>query len=184
MARNPRGSIAVNTAKLGDMVESGELGWKFANGTILSLGLAEIYADYSKMESDAAKFAFARGLFEKVRDSYAGATTVDEALEIAEATIELLKSGEWYAERGPVGPRLSDLREVVDAIRVEQGKSPYSDDDFKAEYTGKAGADKRERVRKHPKVAAMLAAIAERKAAERREKADKAAAASTESIDV
>lgn len=184
MARNPRGSIATNTAKLDQMVESGELGWKFANGTILSLKLSDIYPNYTDMQSDAAKMAFGRGLFEKVRDTYAGASTVDEAMELAEATIELLRSGEWYAERGPVGPRLSDLREVVDAIRVEQGKAPYSDDEFKLEYTGKAGSEKRERVRKHPKVAAMLAAIAERKAAERRAKADQAAAASTEAIEV
>lgn len=183
MARNPRGSIATSTAKLDAMVESNDLGWKFANGTILHLIPSEIYPGFKSMP-EVAQMGFGRGLFEKVRDTYAGASTVDEAIELAEATIELLKSGEWYAERGPVGPRLSDLREVVDAIRVEQGKAPYSDDEFKAEYTGKAGSEKRERVRKHPKVAAMLAAIAERKAAERRAKADQAAAASTEAIEV
>lgn len=118
--------------------------------------------------------AICHGLHQKIGDAYAQFPDVSEAIEAAEGVMELLKAGEWEKE-SKGGPRLSELREAVNIVRQGLGKPAYTEDQFRAEYTGEGGEAKRAGARKNELVKAALSDLAFKRA-EARRNADRAAA--------
>jgi len=176
----PKGTkVASASEKLEEMVESGTLGWNFENGKKLSFSLPELYGNYESMPK-IAKFAMARGIFETVRDTYAGsAGNADTAYERASGRLQLLESGEWTSGAGGGGPKLSDLFEAVRRAKTKAGQEVPSDEALRAKFTGDNGPANREAARLNPLIAAELAHIAEEKAAAKRIEMEKASKENT-----
>lgn len=128
----------------------------------------------SELNDNLKAQAIVHGLHQKIGDAYAQFPDVAEAIEAAEGVMQLLRAGDWEKE-SKGGPRLSDIREAVNEVRVGLGKAAYSDEEFKAEYTGPGGEAKREGARKNELVKAALSRIALKKAQARAD-ADRAAA--------
>jgi hypothetical protein len=174
-----RQKVATAADKLDAMVESGILGWEFENGKHLSFNLVNLYEKFAEMPK-VAQFGLARGIFETVRDTYAGSGgNADVAYDRAEGRLEILNSGEWVSGAGGGGPKLSDLFEAVRRAKVKAGQEVPTDDQLKAKFTGDNGKVNREAARANPLIAAELALIAEEKARAKREEAEKAGQANT-----
>jgi hypothetical protein len=174
-----RAKVASATDKLDAMVESGQLGWDFENGKSLSFDLVKLFNGYGQMPK-VAQFGLARGIFETVRDTYAGSGgNADVAYDRAEGRLEILNSGEWASGAGGGGPKLSDLFEAIRRAKVAAGQEVPTDDQLKEKFTGDNGKVNREAARANPLIAAELAKIAEEKARAKREEAEKAGQANT-----
>lgn len=76
--------------------------------------------------------AAAFGLNTSVGNTFGAIEDPDEALEIAAARWETLKSGQWTSDR-VTGPRIGDLIEAMCRLREEKGKP--ADDAYRAAIT-------------------------------------------------
>jgi hypothetical protein len=174
-----RAKVASATDKLDAMVENGVIGWDFENGKKLSFDLKELYEKYDEMPK-VAKFGLARGIFETVRDTYAGSGgNADVAYDRADSRLEILKNHEWASGAGGGGPKLSDLFEAIRRAKIAAGQEVPSDDQLKEKFTGDNGKTNRDAARLNPLIAAELAKIGEEKLRAKREEAEKAGAANT-----
>lgn len=103
------------------------------------------------------------GASQKVGDSYAGAGDSADptayANEAVKDTIAQLLAGEWRVGGGG-GPRVSDLAQALSRISGESVEAV-------TEKLSKAGDEEKKNLRKHPQVAAILAAIKAENAAKR-----------------
>lgn len=179
MPKGKRGSIAVAVGSLETMVESGKLGWNFqdANKTTRELKLSDVYSGFDGLPY-IAKMVFGRGSFEKVRDSYAGSESVQEAIEEADSTIDYLRQGKWFKER-TAGPRLGELFEAASRARVKAGMSAPDRTAFDAKYADESA---RKSLRAMPEIQAELALMAKEKADEKAKEAVAAAASVTSNL--
>lgn len=135
--------------------------------------------DVSTVPEDIQRVAMVRGLAEKVRDTYAGAKTVEEAREAAGVMIERLLSGEWQSE-GDGGGSPSVFLEAVKRVKEAAGLV-YDDAASREKYVGKDKADTRKAaLAGNKQLAAMFATIQAERAAERAQAAEKAAGGGTE----
>lgn len=133
--------------------------------------------------------AMVRGIAEKVRDSYAGAKSPQEALEWADSVIEYLMAGEWSERKEGVGPSLSLFVQAVQAVKsataAKRGTSYDAAADLPAlreKYIGKDKAKVREtalagNAALRAALDALEADAAEARARAKREAAAKSAAA-------
>lgn len=131
-------------AKIAYLNDSGEckltdgpnaIRFDFANGRELILNAGDV-------PTDTCQVAMVRGLAEKVRDTYAGSQTVDEAYDDASAMIEKLLAGEWLSEREGGGPGIGLFMEALQ--RVKEGAGLVFDiEAAKARYSGKEGSEAR-----------------------------------------
>lgn len=67
------------------------------------------------------------GLEQKLRDSYAGAKTVDEAIAAFTATADTLRSGEWGKRREGAGPSQPALTVETVMLMAETKGKPFAD---------------------------------------------------------
>jgi hypothetical protein len=169
-----RQKVASAADKLDAMVEAGAIGWDFENGKNLSFNLLDLVGTYHELPK-VAQFGLARGIFETVRDTYAGSGgNADVAYDRAEGRLEILNSGEWVSGAGGGGPKLSDLFEAIRRAKTAAGQEVPTDDQLKEKFTGDNGKTNREAARANPLIAAELAKIAEEKAIAKRQEAEKA----------
>lgn len=80
------------TPKATVTVEDFVLTFAFANGETRTL-------DAMTLDQSIRDRAIVHGLEQKIRDSYAGAKTPDEALGLADKVLDTLRGGEWSAKR-------------------------------------------------------------------------------------
>lgn len=180
-----RAKVADATGSLNEMSESGIVGWEFYNDKKLSFDVKQLVpTDWDKL-SPVARKALSRGIFEKVRDTYAGSKgNPDVAYEKAAGAIEFLEAGEWTKQDREPGVRLSDFFEAVNRHREAGGKVRLSTDELKQKYTGSDDAvAAREAARANAKIQAYMADIALEKAQKRAEE-KRAAAESASDIDI
>ena len=113
----PKGKIASKVYVNADGSESAHaspdansLEFRFADTpqTVLTLSLADV----GPACTAAATF---HGLSQKIGDAYAGADSVEQAIESAQAVIERLGVDDWVKARESAGPRVTIL---ADAIKV------------------------------------------------------------------
>jgi hypothetical protein len=141
----------------------------FANGHVLTVALADIPAAIQ------ARLVL-HGLGQKVGDAYAGVKgIVDDAIENAEAIVEMLKNGEWTERAEGVGPRPSMVADAIVAALVKQGETV---NETRAATIREKVKDKatREGALKNPLIKAVYEQMRLEKAAERVREAEKAAA--------
>ena len=81
--RTPKATVTVNGFVLT---------FDFANGETRTL-------DAMTLDQSIRDRAVVHGLEQKIRDSYAGAKTPDEALGMADKVLDTLRGGEWSAKR-------------------------------------------------------------------------------------
>jgi len=85
--------------------------FRFANGTTLELDMKDVPEDTQRLLSF-------HGASQKVGDSFAGVKgNYGEGITNAQQVIDLLKQGEWSAEREGGGPRLAELAEAISRIK-------------------------------------------------------------------
>lgn len=180
MAKGKRGSIAVAVASLEKMVESGVLGWNFQDDakSKIELPLSDVYSGFAELPY-IAQMTFARGTFEKVRDSYAGSESIADAIEVTESTIEYLKLGKWFKDRTP-GERLGALFEAATRALTKAGKSAPDHDSFYAKYADESA---RASLKAMPEIKAELALIAKEKADAKAAEMVEAAKVGTSNLD-
>lgn len=181
-----RAKVADATGSLNEMSESGIVGWDFYNDKSLSFDVKKLLPGGTwEAISVVAKKAITRGIFEKVRDTYAGSKgNPDVAYEKAAGAIEFLEAGEWTKQDREPGVRLSDFFEAVNRMRESGGKTRLSTDELKAKYTGSDDAvAAREAARANAKIQAYMADIALEKA-QKRAAEKRAAAESASDIDI
>lgn len=153
MARNTFAKKEVDTA-------SNRVTFKFSNGKTLVADLSEIQRNGTEI---ATRLAL-HGLGQKVGDSYAGADTVDDAIESASDVLEMLVAGKW-TERTAGEPRTSVLAEALSRVMTEAGH-PKTVDECAAVIKEMDDAG-RKTLRDQPAIKAAMSAIK----AERDEKA-------------
>lgn len=141
----------------------------FANGHTLAVNLSDIPATIQQR-------LVLHGLGQKIGDSYAGVKgIVDDAIENAEAIVEMLKAGEWTERAEGVGPRPSMVADAIaDALR-KQGEAV---DETRMAAIREKVKDKatREGALKNPLIKAVYEQMRLVKAQERTDAALKAAA--------
>lgn len=135
--------------------EAGIVSFTFTNGRVLSIIPGDLPVDMF------TRLAL-HGVAQKVGDSYAGATTPDEAYANAEAVIEALYAGQWNAGRESTGGIL------VEAIARLTGK-PIAE--CKAAFDALPEASQKA-IAADVKVAAMVATIRLERAKAKAEKTD------------
>lgn len=88
-------------------------------GTVLTFAFAHGETrtfDGASLSTDLQTRAMIHGLEQKIRDSYAGAKTSDEALGMAEKVMDTLRGGEWSAKREGSGPGEGSLEQLARAM--------------------------------------------------------------------
>jgi hypothetical protein len=147
-----------------------ELRFTFADKSVLSVSM-------DKMPEAVRTCATWHGLAQKIGDSYAGAKTVEEAVESAAALVERLEAGEWIGEREAAGPRISLILDSIVRVKANSG-TPFTDAEIE-QRRERLKTDKayREAAMNTPLVKAAYAAILAEKAAERAKAAAEAAGA-------
>jgi hypothetical protein len=138
---------------------------------------SSISIDVNSLNEETKFRALIHGISQKVGDSYAGAKSDSNPLEFAKTaakeTIEQVLKGEWRAPSTSSGPRESDLAK---ALSLATGETLEKAIEFIANLDDEAIKV----LRKKPKVAAQLAAIAAQKAIAKAAKLAKEAEAATE----
>lgn len=127
----------------------------FTNGENLVLNLSDLSPE---MVTQLAL----HGISQKVGDAYSGVKgNVEEAISLARAIIDRLKTGEFNAKRegGSASGRVTDLARALSEVAGKEISECVAklDEMEKAEKLA---------LRKHPKVAAVLARLAAERAAE------------------
>ena len=85
--------------------------FRFSNGTTLELDMKEV-------PDETVRLLAFHGASQKVGDSFAGVKgNFSEGITNAQQVIDLLKQGEWSAEREGGGPRLAELAEAISRIK-------------------------------------------------------------------
>ena len=102
--------------------------FKFSNGHVVNVEVEKL-ADSIKL---AALF---HGLSQKIGDTYAGADSVEEAIESAETVLERLYGGEWIKPREAAGPRPSLVLDAVVAALIAAGETVSDERKEKARET-------------------------------------------------
>lgn len=149
-------------------VEAGTVGFDFENGKTASFDLGAVSPEILR------RLAL-HGASQKIGDSYAGAGESADPAAYAEAavteTIAQLVAGDWRVT-GTGGPRVSDLAAALSRMNGETIEAV-------TEKLAKATEEQKKALRKHPQVAAILAAIKAENAAKRASKLAEAASAAT-----
>jgi hypothetical protein len=138
-------SVTVNT-------EAGTLSFNFAHGASLTVSLSDLSLDIRH------RLAI-HGLEQKIRDSYAGASSPDEAYGLASKTVDALRAGNWTV-RGSSEPRPDStevLAQAVCAAAAAAGKL-LDPEAVKAKIRG-LDRSALARLRSDPRVAAELARL-------------------------
>lgn len=151
MARN-------QIAKKGFDEDRREVFFEFANGERLAITLEAVHANNRDR-------ALAHGLLQKIGDSYAGAESVDEAVESARSVIDMVSAGEWTAAREGIGSGGGDL---IKALIEVTGR----DEDTVRKVVLDMDDDHRKATRAIPAVKAVLLRLSAERAAARAAKAD------------
>jgi hypothetical protein len=154
-----------------------DVAFVFANGEAASFTIRDL-------SNEIRAIATVRGLAEKVRDTYAGAETVDEAYDLCTDMIGRLQEGEWMSAREGGGPRmtmlLSAIKEVKEAaglpFDLEESRAKYVATEEDTDEVRKAKTEARKSAAANPKVAAVLERLKAEAAAKRAEKAAPATA--------
>lgn len=110
--RTPKATVAV---------EGFVLTFAFTNGETRTL-------DAMTLAQSIRDRAIVHGLEQKIRDSYAGAKSSDEALGMADKVLDTLRSGEWSAKReGGVAEGSIEIlaRAMVNAWAAKGIEKPY-----------------------------------------------------------
>lgn len=100
---------AVRVPKASVTNEGLVLKFEFANGNEFRFG-------YSDLTEELRIRAAMHGLEQKIRDSYAGAKSADEAQGLAEKVIDTLREGKWNAGRADGGPSEDSLDLLAQAV--------------------------------------------------------------------
>lgn len=133
--------------------------------------------DVNSLDEKTKFRAMIHGISQKVGDSYAGAKTEENPLAFAktvvEETIAQVLAGEWKAAREGSGPRESDLAKAVSRATGNSLEESIV-------FVGTLDEAQTKDLRKKPKVAAQLAAIAAEKAVAKAAKLAEAALNATE----
>ena len=132
-----------------------------------------------KEQKDVCQVALIRGLAEKVRDTYAGAETVEEAFDLATDMIGRLEEGEWMSAREGGGPRmtmlLAAIKEVLErhgrTFDLEASRAKYVATDEDSDEVKKAKAEARRNAAANAEVAVVLERLKSEAAARRVAKA-------------
>lgn len=136
--------------------EAGTVSFDFENGK-------SAVFDLSKVSADIVRRLALHGASQKIGDSYAGAgDSADPAAYAEQAageTIAQLVAGDWRASSGG-GPRVSDLAVAMSRLNGKPVEEVV-------ESLSKATDEQKKELRKHPKIAATLAAIKAENAAKR-----------------
>lgn len=161
MAKNARGSIAKGVASLEKMVESGNLGFEFQDEakTRRDVVLSKIYSGFDQLPY-IVKMVIGRGVFEKIRDSYAGSESHADAIDSADDTIDYLYLGKWFKAK-VAGVRLGDLYEAAKRALTKAGMEVPAEADFREKYSDET---LRDNLKAMPEIKAELAIIAKEKA--------------------
>jgi len=137
-------------------VEAGTVTFDFENGKVIVIELA-------KCTGDALRRLPLHGISQKAGDSYAGAGDSADPAAYAEAAVlevqKQLYAGEWRATSAG-GPRTSDLATAISRLNGKPVEEVV-------ESLGKATDEQKKELRKHPQIAATLAAIKAENAAKR-----------------
>lgn len=96
-------------------VDAVSLAFRFKNGS-------EVVVDFGKLPKEIIQAAAKHGVAQKIGDTYAGAETVDEAVERAEAMLESLMTGTWISGRQATGPRIGTLLDAIVAAKAAAGQ--------------------------------------------------------------
>lgn len=138
------------------VVGEGSVTFNFSNGKSLVAAIADIPQELRD------RLAL-HGLGQKVGDSYAGAESVEDAVESAGDVYEMLVGGKW-TERTAGEPRTSALAEALARVMTEAGQ-PKSVEEATAAVKG-MDDETRKNLRNQPSIKAAMSAIkAERDAA-------------------
>jgi len=132
--------------------EAGTLRFVFAHGATLSVSLSDF-------TSEIRHRLAIHGLEQKIRDSYAGASSPDEAYGFASKVLDALKSGQWSV-RGSAEPR-QDSAELLAQAVVAAAAAAGRTLDLDAVKARIKGLDKSTlaKLRSDPRVAAELARL-------------------------
>lgn len=160
---NSKGEKALITDKVASVVFS------FAHGTEMQVNLSEL-------PKDIIAAAATRGIAEKIRDTYAGSATSQDAEESAKDIVAQLMEGEWASAReGGTGVRstmlLAAMQEAFEVkgmafdAAAQRAKLYQTDDD--TDETKAAKATLRSQVAKVPEVATVLDRLRAEAAAKR-----------------
>lgn len=145
-------------------VEAGTVTFDFENGKSAAF-------DLSKVSPEIMRRLALHGASQKVGDSYAGAgESADPAAYAEQAvaeTIAQLYAGDWRVTAAG-GPRVSDLATAIARLSGQSVEAV-------TEQLAKASDEQKKELRKHPQVAATLAAIKAENAAKRAAKLAEAA---------
>ena len=136
---------------------------EFTNDHVVTMTL-------KSLEKDIVTNLALHGLSQKLGDSYAGAESVDEAIERCTTIAERLQQGEWIKPRESAGPRPSMVVDAVVAALVANGEEV--DDTRRAAIAEKTkGKEGRERALANPAIRAQYETIRATRAAKRAAKA-------------
>lgn len=140
------------TPKATVTVEEFTLTFTFANGETKTINAKDL-------EQAIQDRAMVHGLEQKIRDSYAGAKSADEALGMASKVIDTLISGEWSAKRegGVSEGSIEQLARAMVMAWAEKGKEVSFDDTLA--YVQGQTKEQRAALRARPAVAVALAKV-------------------------
>ena len=138
---------------------AGSVNFAFTNGTTVAVGIQDLPAGVQS-------YAALHGINQKLRDSYAGAESVTEALESFNKTLAALKSDKW-STRGegdgqPVGQRAEAVRRYIESKTGQ----PCSIEQAQAKLASLAD-DKKKELYASPAIVSILADMAKERAATR-----------------
>jgi len=141
--------------------------FRFSDGTTVTV-------DRTKLGKNVQAAAFWHGISQKLGDSYAGAESVDEAIESIETLLERLGADDWVKAREAAGPRPTMVVDAVVAALIAAGQKV--DDARRAKIAEKLKTnDARQAALKDARVSAEYEKLRAAKAAERaKAAADKA----------
>jgi len=166
MARNKVAEKSVDMETLAVM-------FAFVNGETIT-------AELGKMSKGIQEALGLHGLKQKIGDSYAGAKSVEDAVEAAGTVLERLMNGDWVKERESAGPRPSMVVNAVIAALMADGQEIGEDRLKRITETVKT-AEGRQQAMNNPIIKAQYETLRAQAAAER---AHEAAEAATEAEDV
>jgi len=120
-----------NECKITDKVD--QINFDFSNG-------ATVRVDLAAVPKPMRAIATVRGLAEKIRDTYAGSETVEDAFAEAEDMLGRLMDGEWMSAREGGGPRMTMLLTAIAEVKAAHG-APFDLEEARARYLNTAEDD-------------------------------------------
>jgi hypothetical protein len=144
--------------------ETGVVRIEFTDGT-------KVEVNVNELSEDVRALAAFHGISQKLGDSYAGADSVDEARESAEAVRDNLLAGNWTAGREGGGGGVSILVQALFEATQHEGRTLEDCQELVADMSD----EQRKGLRQLPQIKANMDRIAAERAQKRYEKSRAAA---------